>query len=304
MLKSEIPPYEYYMKPILEVLAGGQTVNTNELLRDVAKKCKFSEDDINIKYPTNDKSIIFDRAHWAKTYLQKAGLVEYPERGKVRITQRGAEALKQVKPINVSYLALFDEFKLFKTRTKKTNSEPEIDKKDIGTPEELIAQGSEKLKEVLIDEIHNKLKTCSPTFFENLVVDLLLAMGYGGSLKDAGKALGRTGDGGVDGVIKEDKLGLDVVYIQAKRWEGTVGRPVVQAFAGSLQGYKANKGVLITTSQFSADAIDYVKSIHTRIVLIDGDLLAELMMEHNVGTQTVIKYEIKKIDEDYFEEIL
>ncbi|HEY7536111.1 MAG TPA: restriction endonuclease, partial [Thermodesulfobacteriota bacterium] len=160
--------------------------------------------------------------------------------------------------------------------------------------------GYQNLRRTLARELLDRIKNCSPRFFEKLVVDLLVAMGYGGSRKDAGQAVGQSGDGGIDGIIKEDKLGLDVVYIQAKRWEATVGRPIVQAFAGSLEGQRARKGVLITTSQFSQDAKEYVNKIEKKIVLIDGDQLSQMMIDHGIGVAEVASYTVKKTDLDYF----
>ena len=306
MNKSDIPDYQYFLKPLLEVAKDGNIYKTGVLLKATAIKCGFENVINTIKLPSGN-SVVLDRIHWAKTFLIKAGLLEFVERGTLRITQRGKEALSSGQNIDVHYLAQFEEFNVFKKRTRREGSETVIENsaetvKDDKTPEELIAHGSEKLDELLKDEISERLKNCSPQFFEELVIKLLLALGYGGSQIDAAEALGKSGDGGVDGVIKEDKLGLDVVYVQAKRWEGTVGRPVVQAFAGSLQGFRANKGVMITTSQYSQDAVNYAKSIHTKIILIDGEKLAELMIENNVGVYTKAKYEIKKIDEDFFDE--
>ena len=306
MNKSDIPDYQYFLKPLLEVAKDGKIYKTGVLLKATAIKCGFENVINTIKLPSGN-SVVLDRIHWAKTFLIKAGLLEFVERGTLRITQRGKEALSSGQNIDVHYLAQFEEFNVFKKRTRREGSETVIENsaetvKDDKTPEELIAHGSEKLDELLKDEISERLKNCSPQFFEELVIKLLLALGYGGSQIDAAEALGKSGDGGVDGVIKEDKLGLDVVYVQAKRWEGTVGRPVVQAFAGSLQGFRANKGVMITTSQYSQDAVNYAKSIQTKIILIDGEKLAELMIENNVGVYTKAKYEIKKIDEDFFDE--
>jgi restriction system protein len=170
------------------------------------------------------------------------------------------------------------------------------------TPEELLEQSYQSLRRTLAQEVLERVKLSSPYFFEQLVVDLLVAMGYGGSITDAGQAVGKSGDDGIDGIIKEDKLGLDTIYIQAKRWENPVGRPVVQAFAGSLEGQRGKKGILITTSRFSQDAKDYVNRIEKKIVLIDGEQLAQLMMDYNVGVSEKATYVVKKIDEDYFGE--
>jgi restriction system protein len=169
------------------------------------------------------------------------------------------------------------------------------------TPEDLLASAYRRLRRDLEIELIEQVKAASPTFFERLVIDLLVAMGYGGSRQDAGRAIGKSGDGGIDGIIKEDKLGLDVIYVQAKRWEGTVGRPEIQKFAGALQGQRAAKGIFITTSTYSRDAIEYAEIINSKIILIDGEQLAGLMIDHNVGVSTVGMYELKRIDNDYFE---
>jgi restriction system protein len=170
------------------------------------------------------------------------------------------------------------------------------------TPEELLEYAHSNLNRELAHELLNTVKQVSPDFFERIVIDLLLQMGYGGSFRDAGKAIGKSGDGGIDGIIKEDKLGLDAIYIQAKRWEGTVGRPEIQKFVGALQGHRAKKGIFITTSNFSDEAIDYASRIDPKIVLLAGEQLAQLMIDHNVGVSKESTYEIKKIDSDYFEE--
>jgi restriction system protein len=172
---------------------------------------------------------------------------------------------------------------------------------EIETPEERMATAYQTLRADLQADLIEQVKSASPPFFERLVVDLLLAMGYGGSRQDAGRAIGKSGDGGIDGIIKEDKLGLDVIYIQAKRWEGTVGRPEVQKFAGALQGHRASKGVFITTSSFTREAEEYANAINTKLILINGAVLTELMIDHNVGVATTGTYELKRVDADYFE---
>ena len=201
------------------------------------------------------------------------------------------------------------EFKEFRQPSRRNGGDQsedhaEIDAEAVRTPREVMESGYQEMRRDLSQELLNRIKSSPPRFFEQLVVDLLVAMGYGGSRIDAGEAVGQSGDGGVDGIIKEDKLGLDAIYLQAKRWENTVGRPVVQAFAGSLDGYRARKGVLITTSQFSPDAKDYVSRIEKKIVLIDGEELAKLMIDYNIGVATDAAYEIKRLDTDYFEEEL
>lgn len=220
-------------------------------------------------------------------------------RARFRITERGLSVLQNNPTvINNDFLGQFPEFVQF--RAIRRTARPADDSEPAGTPEETLEASYQNLRGELVQELLERVKGCTPSFFENLVVDLLVAMGYGGSKKDAGQAIGRTRDGGIDGIIKEDKLGLDVVFIQAKRWDGTVGRPVVQAFAGSLEGQRARKGVLITTSQFSPDAVDYVGRIEKKIVLIDGEELCQLMIDHGVGVTEVARYVVKKIDSDYF----
>lgn len=250
-----------------------------------------------------------NRVHWARTYLAKAHLITSTGRSKFRITERGIEVVKNNPPqINVKFLKQFPEFLEFVSiREDQTNGElnipQELVEKTSQTPQELLDTSYQSLRQDLAQEILEQIKNSPPKFFENLVVDLLIAMGYGGSRKDAGQAIGQVGDGGIDGIIKEDKLGLDAIYLQAKRWEGTVSRPVVQGFAGALMGRKARKGILITTSNFSQQAIDYANGIdNLKIILIDGKQLTQLMIDHNVGVTEESRYIVKKIDLDYFSE--
>jgi restriction system protein len=241
--------------------------------------------------------------------MKKANLLESTRRGYYRITPRGQELLRK-KPaaINVKILKQYPEFlefqKLKGTRSgEKTTTAKESLDASTATPSEALEAAYENLRDELIDELLAKLKQSSPSFFERIVVELLVKIGYGGSRADAGRAIGKSGDGGIDGIIKEDKLGLDVVYIQAKRWDSNpVGRPDVMQFAGALQAQKANKGIFITTSRFTEDARGYVSQIGSKIVLIDGERLSHLMVEHDVGVSTVSLYPVKKIDADYFDE--
>ncbi|MBM4152472.1 MAG: restriction endonuclease, partial [Kiritimatiellaceae bacterium] len=225
-----------------------------------------------------------------------------------KITDHGLKLLRSNPPtINCAMLEQFPEFIAFKNR-KKDKSDPEkyleqpLEPTDNQTPEDSLASAYSKLRNSIESDILSSVKDASPSFFERLVVDLLVKMGYGGNRKDAGKALGRSGDGGIDGIINEDRLGLDVIYIQAKRWEGTVGRPEIQKFAGALQGQRAKKGVFITTSNFTSEAKEYVSRIDLKIILIDGEMLSSLMVDHNVGVSTIGLYEVKKLDSDYFDE--
>ncbi len=257
--------------------------------------------------PSGATTTFGSRVSWACTYLKKAGLLSAPKRGFISITERGTEALaKNPLTINVAFLKQYPEFRAFQTSTKVNEQETDGNTPEVSlikTPNETVESGYLKLRAQLADELLETVKTCSPSFFERLVVELLVKMGYGGSLADAGRAVGKSGDGGIDGIIKEDKLGLDVIYIQAKRWDqNSIGRPQVQQFAGALQGQRAGKGIFITTSVFTDDARNFVKGIGSKIVLIDGDELATLMIDYGIGVTTIATYEVKRIDSDYFVE--
>jgi restriction system protein len=250
--------------------------------------------------------VIVNRVGWAATYLKKCNLLKSKKRGHFEITERGIGVLnRNPTKIDSHLLEQFPEYHEFKkkkktTKKRKEKSLYEVDKSH--TPEEILGQVYEELNQSLAEELLGKIKDSSPSFFEILVIDLLVKMGYGGSRKDAGQAVGRSGDEGIDGIIKEDKLGLDAIYIQAKKWENSVSRPEVQKFAGALQGKRAKKGIFITTSTFTKEAQEYASSIDSKLILIDGERLAELMIEHNVGVSITTSYEVKKIDIDYFDE--
>jgi restriction system protein len=301
-----VPDYQSLMLPLLKIAADRNEHNLSEAIELLAHHLKLSEQDQKELLPSGKQRKFDNRVHWARTYLVKALILTNTGRGRFCITDRGIEILRNDPPqINVKFLAQFPEFIAF--RDKKTNGEidtpQEIIEKTSQTPQEILDASYQSLRKTLAQEILERIKNSPPKFFENLVVDLLIAMGYGGSRKDAGQAVGQSGDGGIDGIIKEDKLGLDAIYLQAKRWEGTISRPVVQGFAGALIGRKARKGVFITTSDFSQQAIDYANSIdNLKIILIDGEQLALLMMEHDVGVTEESRYTIKKIDLDYFNE--
>jgi restriction system protein len=255
--------------------------------------------------PSGLERIFDNRVHWAKTYLKKAGLLDNSRRAHLIITKRGLNILKSNPSfINIAFLKQFPEFLAFQNYKREGKSElSSAEEENNVTPEELLADGYSKIRTSLIEELISKVVSLSAQFFERLVVELLVKMGYGGSIQDAGKAIGKTGDEGIDGVIKEDKLGLDIIYIQAKRWKpgNTVGRPEVQRFIGALAGQGAKKGVFITTSSFSKDALDYAPKNETKIVLIDGVKFAELMIDYDLGVSTQSVYHIKKLDSDYFE---
>lgn len=298
-----VPDFQSMMLPLLEAIADGAEHSNAEIAEIIAARLGVTNADREIMLPSGQQTVFTNRVAWAKAYLKKAGLLQSPKRGTLQLTADGTKALaEKLDRINIRYLRKFESFE--KSRSAPDVSETPVVSGDVvaATPEELIDAGYQSLRDELIVEIIEQVKRCSPQFFERLVVKLLVAMGYGGSLEDAAQVLGRSGDGGIDGTIKEDKLGLDVICIQAKRWEGTVGRPVVQAFAGSMEGFRARKGVLITTSSFSKDAEDYITRIERKIVLVDGQRMAELMIAHNVGVTVMQTYEIKRVDSDFFTE--
>lgn len=299
-----IPDYQSCMLPLLKYYGDGQDHTNRDSIDGLATVFKLTDDERRMMLPSGVQGLFDNRVNWARTYLKKAALIESPKRGVHRITKRGLEILKK-KPeqIDIAYLGQFEEFKEFRAirHAKPEEQEPELAINN-KTPEESLETAYQKLRGDLAADLIQRLKSCSPSFFERLVVEVIVKMGYGGTRKDAGKAIGTSGDGGIDGIIKEDKLGLDAIYIQAKRWENTVGRPEIQKFVGALTGQRARKGLFITTADFSSDAEDYVSRIDTKVVLIDGETLAQLMIDHNVGVSTINTYEVKKVDSDYFSE--
>jgi len=300
-----IPDYQTIMLPLLKIAGDKKEHSIREAIDSIGDLFKLSEQERKEVLPSGRSYIIDNRVGWARTYLKKAGLLEDTRRSYFRITGKGTEVLaKSPAEINIKFLQQFSEFNEFRKKKDEGEEEQEqvIQEETSQTPQELLEYGYQKIKRDLAQELIELVKKASPRFFEQLVVELLLKMGYGGSLKDAGKAIGQSGDGGIDGIIKEDKLGLDVIYIQAKRWENVVGSKEIRNFVGSLVGQKASKGVFITTSGYTKDALEYVKTITHKVILIDGEMLSQLMIENNVGVSGVINYEVKKIDSDYFVE--
>jgi len=300
-----IPDFQTLMLPLLELAADGQEHLVRDSIDRLADQFGLSEAERRELLPSGQQPTFDNRVAWARTYLKKAGLLEAPRRGYFRLTQRGREVLAS-KPdqINIGFLSRYPEFVKFRTTRHPRTRVEDASSVSTGdaTPEEAVEVAYQEIRTGLSAELLQVVKSCSPAFFERLVVDLLVKMGYGGTRKDAGQAIGASGDGGIDGIIKEDRLGLDIVYIQAKRWENPVGRPDLQKFAGALQGQRARKGVFITTSSFTRDALDFAQSIDSKIVLIDGDTLADLMIDYGVGVTPFAKYELKRIDGDYFVE--
>lgn len=279
-----------------------------DLVEILGRQFSLTEEEMNEMLSSGQDTRFRNRVGWARTYMKKAGLVYYPRRGVVAITERGLNVLSQnPERIDNNLLKQYPEFLEFQNlKNAGDNDEVEIDSslEETQTPEEIIDQAYLSIRQSLAQELLDTVQSMSPAFFEKLVVELLVKMGYGGSIKDAGKAMGKTGDEGIDGTIKEDKLGLDIIYIQAKRWQtgNTVGRPELQKFVGALAGQGANKGIFITTSSFTKDALSYSVRNETKIVLIDGVQLTQLMIDYNLGVALQRTYEIKRLDNDYFEE--
>ena len=304
-----IPDFQSFFVPVLRATADDKEHGSPEIRETVAAELALTPEDLDQKLPSGTQTVFANRVAWSLVYLAKACALRRPRRGVFQITERGHQLLGQYpNRFTKQALNVYPEFVVFekgqpaengKAGEKAIPLQPADD--STHTPEEDLITAYQLLRSALANEVLEAVKRSTPRFFEELVVDLLVSMGYGGSVADAGKAVGRSGDDGIDGIIKEDKLGLDLVYIQAKRWKDSVGRPLVQAFAGSLEGVRARKGVFITTSTFTADATDYVQRIEKKIVLIDGTRLADLMIEHNVGVTVTQTFMLKRLDSDYFE---
>ena len=305
LLTMAIPDYQSCMLPFLRYLADGKEHALRDSEENLAEYFKLTPAERAELLPSGQQGIFKNRIGWARTYLKKAVLLESPKRGLFRITERGLKTLAE-NPlrIDVKFLEQFPEFIEFRETSKPENGTVALSEvvPVKTTPEEAIELAHQGLRDELAQELLSRILGCSPTFFEQLVVELLVKMGYGGSRRDAGERIGQTGDGGIDGIIKEDRLGLDTIFIQAKRWQGSVGRPEIQKFVGALQGQRAKKGVFITTSFYTADAVDYASRIDTKVVLIDGKQLAGLMIDFDVGVSAAASYVVKRIDSDYFEE--
>jgi restriction system protein len=300
-----IPDYQTCMLPFLRYLSDGTEHTLRDAEDSLAQYFKLTPAERAELLPSGQQGIFKNRIGWARTYLKKAALLESPKRGVFKITERGIKTLaSNPARVDAKYLEQFPEFIEFRDVSKPVSGAvaPAEFLQPKTTPEETIELAHQGLREQLAAELLGRILGCSPTFFEQLVVELLVKMGYGGSRRDAGERIGQTGDGGIDGIIKEDRLGLDTIFIQAKRWQGSVGRPEIQKFVGALQGQRAKKGVFITTSSYTAEAADYATRIDTKVVLIDGRQLAGLMIDFDVGVASAATYVVKRIDSDYFEE--
>lgn len=300
-----IPDYQTCMLPLLRFMSDGAEHTLRDAEERLAQHFKLTPGERAELLPSGQQGIFKNRIGWARTYLKKAALLESPKRAVFRISERGLKTLaSNPSRIDVKFLEQFPEFIEFRDTSKPESTSASTVELPLSksTPEEAIELAHQGLRDQLAAELLSRILGCSPTFFEQLVVELLVKMGYGGSRRDAGERIGQTGDGGIDGIIKEDRLGLDTIFIQAKRWQGSVGRPEIQKFVGALQGQRAKKGVFITTSAYTAEATDYATRIDTKVVLVDGKQLAGLMIDFDVGVAPAATFVIKRIDSDYFEE--
>ncbi len=298
-----IPDYQTLMRPVLEYAQNGE-VSISDTIEFLADQFNLTAEERAELLPSKKQTRFANRTNWAKSYLKQAGLVEITGRGLYRITPAGKEVLaKHVGPIDRGVLEQFDDFIDFQNRTNEKKNEASQHSSLSDTPDETLREAYEKINANFALDLIDRVRNSTPEFFENLIVQLLLAMGYGGTSEDAGQAIGQTGDGGVDGVIDQDPLGVDQIYIQAKRYaEGNnIGAGAIRDFFGALNIKKAQKGIFVTSSKFSPSAKDTASALGTRIVLIDGLQLAKLMIRYNIGCRDEDILHIKKIDEDFFE---
>lgn len=297
-----IPDFQSIMLPFLKIISDGEEHTTIETNQKLAAHFNLTDEELDEYLPSGAQKTFPNRVAWTKSHLKMAGLLENTKRSSFRITEAGKRHLDtDPEEINLRLLKTIPAYQERTGRTRDEDSQADTDNSQaFATPEEIIENSYLTIRKSLAQELLFKIKSSSPSFFEGLVVELLVKMGYGGTIKDAGRSIGRSGDEGIDGIIKEDKLGLDVIYVQAKRWENVVGRPEIQKFVGALAGQGAKKGVFITTSRYTNEARDYQPRNETKIVLIDGEQLAELMIDHNLAVSTVNIFEIKRIDNDYF----
>jgi len=299
-----IPDYKSIMRPLLKLSSDGQEHAFREAINALAELFQLTAEERRELLPSGKQPIFDNRVGWAKTYLSKAGLLDITRRAHFQITDKGKEVLAtNPAEINNAYLRQYASFREFTNQAKPADKDTEIPiHQGETTPDEQIALAYQELTQPLVDEVIANVLKATPLFFEQLVVDLMIAIGYGGSRKEAGQATQATNDDGIDGIIKEDRLGLDTIYLQAKRWQNTVHRPEIDKFIGSLTRNRARKGVFITTSGFSEGAREAVSNLDMKVVLIDGRQLAELMIEHNLGVTRKDLYEVKQLDSDYFSE--
>lgn len=305
-----IPDFQSIMLPLLKFAGDREEHSVSAVTRDLADYFELTEEETEELIPSGRAKTFKNRVGWASTHLKKAGLLEAPRRGYLTITPRGSEVLEEnPERVDMGLLNRYPEFVEFRSRTNgagNTNTSLKSNVESTSkeeTPEEVMESAHRQIRDELAAELLQQIMSCSPAFFEKLVVDLLVSMGYGGTRSDAGKSIGRSGDEGIDGIINEDRLGLDIIYIQAKRWQAPVSRPEIQKFVGALQGKRARRGVFITTSSYTEGAIEYASNIENRVILVGGRELSGLMLDHGVGVSTAATYNIHRIDSDYFDEL-
>lgn len=295
-----IPPFQEFHLPLLTLCQDGTVQRPRDIAPAVADLLQIPAGEREELLPSKTQTTLQNRVNWALYDLFRAGLLQRPKKGRYSITAQGQEVLK-APPARIDR-AFLSQFSSFKEWTDKGGPTPPQSAEGALTPDEQIEQAFQSLNSTLATDLHDRMREMDPFRFEQLVVDLLFAMGYGGSRQEAANVTKKSGDEGIDGVINEDRLGLDVIYIQAKRWQNAIGRQELQSFVGALAGRQANKGVFITTSSFNTNAVAYAKSISQKVILIDGPRLAELMIEHNIGVSTSRTISLKRVDSDYFEE--
>ena len=302
-----IPDFQTIMLPLLQIASDREEHSIHEAVESLASHFSLTDEEKSKLLPSGQQPIFYNRVGWARTYLKKARLIDDPRRGYFQVTSRGKEVLERNPDrINMNYLQEFPEYIEFRETTREPIDTPPVGEGlDELTPEEALEDAYQKIRADLSDKVLKAVMNSSPGFFEKLVVELLVKMGYGGSRREAARAVGGSGDEGIDGIIDEDRLGLDTIYIQAKKWKESspVGRPEIHKFVGALQGQRAKKGIFITTTRFTEDAKSYASNIDIKVVLIDGKRLANLMIDHNVGVSEQTTYEIKSLDSDYFGEV-
>jgi restriction system protein len=301
-----IPDFQTIMLPLLILAKDGEPHNIHDAVNSLADQFKLSEVERSVLLPSGQQPIFDNRVGWAKTYMKKAGLLEGPTRGYFQITAKGKEVINSnPSRIDKKFLMQFEEFRGFQERSHSGgDGNGQSDEFDELTPEEILESSYQRIRSDLSEKLLDYAYKSTPGFFERLVIDLLVNMGYGGSRRDAARAVGQRGDEGIDGIIDEDKLGLDTIYIQAKKWEktSTIGRPEIQKFVGALTGKRAKRGIYLTTANFSKEAWEYAANIDLKVILIDGKKLTDLMIDNGVGVTTRSTYELKDLDSDYFGE--
>lgn len=299
-----VPKFQEIMLPMLRLAADEKIWSLADAREELTRYFQLTSEEQGELLPSGRQGRFANRVAWSKVYLERGGLLLSPERAHFQITERGKDVLSNPpEKITIDFLSRYPEFQEFRSRTSRQDEIASQDISGSDTPEEVLESAYVTIRKNLASDILERVKRCSPRFFEHLVVDLLLRMGYGRAGEGAGARVGQSGDEGIDGIISEDRLGLEMVYLQAKRWEGTVGRPEIQKFVGALHGRRAKKGVFITTSSFTFEAVAYVQNIDPKVALVDGQQLAEYMIDFSLGVSLARAYEVKKVDSDYFEEM-